>query len=54
VRRSNPFNLPKIEGWADVGPARAAILNAVANGDLTPGEAADIFNLVDRAARGLP
>jgi hypothetical protein len=23
-------------------------------GDLTPGEAADIFNLVDRAARGLP
>ena len=54
VRRSNPFDLPKIEGWADRLPARAAILNAVANGDLTPGEAADIFNLVDRAARGLP
>jgi hypothetical protein len=34
--------------------APAAILNAVASGDLTPGEAADIFNLIDRAARALP
>ena len=54
VRRSSSFDLPRIECWADRLPARAAILNAVANGDLTPGEAADIFNLVDRAARGLP
>jgi hypothetical protein len=38
----------------DKPAARAAILEAVANGDLTPSEAADIFNLIDRAARALP
>jgi hypothetical protein len=54
VRRSNSFDLPRIECRADRLPARAAILDAVANGDLTPGEAADIFNLIDRAARALP
>ena len=51
VRRSNPFDLPKIEGWADVGPARAAILEAVADGNLMPSEAADIFKLVEKVAR---
>jgi hypothetical protein len=50
VRRSNSFDLPRIERRAD-RRARAAILDAVANGDLTPGEAADIFNLIDRIAR---
>src|ERR1700720_4509274 len=53
-RRSSSFDLPRIECRADRLPARAAILNAVANGDLTPGEAADIFNLIDRVARALP
>jgi hypothetical protein len=33
--------------------ARAAILDAIANGDWTPGDAADIFNLIDRIARAL-
>lgn len=53
VRRSNSFDLPRIECRADRLPARAAILDAVANGDLTPGEAVDIFNLIDRVARAL-
>ena len=54
VRRTNSFDLPRIECRADRLPARAAILDAVANGDLTPGDAADIFNLIDRVARALP
>jgi len=51
VRRSNSFDLPRNAG--QIGSRRAAILDAVANGDLTPGEAADIFNLIDRVARAL-
>jgi hypothetical protein len=54
VRRSSSFDLPRIECRADRLSARAAILDALANGDLTPGEAADIFNLIDRIARALP
>jgi hypothetical protein len=51
VRRSSSFDLPRIEGWADVGAARAAILEAVADGNLMPSEAADIFKLVEKVAR---
>jgi hypothetical protein len=43
VRRSSSFDLPRIEGWADVGAARAALLDAVAAGDLTAAEAVDLF-----------
>jgi hypothetical protein len=34
-----------------VGAARAAILEAVADGNLMPSEAADIFKLVEKVAR---
>jgi hypothetical protein len=51
VRRSTSFDLPRIEGWADVGAARAAILEAVADGDLTPGEAVVISELIDELGR---
>jgi len=49
ARRDNPvsFELPKIESSADAVAAGAAVLAAVADGDLTPGEAADIYKLVD-------
>jgi hypothetical protein len=39
VRRSNSFALPAIECREDKLPARTAILEAVANGLLTPSEA---------------
>ena len=51
VRRSISFDLPRIEGWANVGAARAPILEAVADGNLMPSEAADIFKLVEKVAR---
>ena len=38
VRRSNSFDLPRIERRADRLATRAAILDPIANGDLTPGE----------------
>ncbi|PNE09908.1 MAG: hypothetical protein CR217_17360 [Beijerinckiaceae bacterium] len=51
VRRSTSFDLPRIEGWADVGAARAALLDAVADGDLTAAEAVDLFKLAEKVAR---
>ncbi|WP_441258998.1 DUF5681 domain-containing protein [Bradyrhizobium sp. 521_C7_N1_3] len=41
-----PFELPKIETAADAVKAMAAIVTAVADGDLTPGEAQAISALV--------
>jgi hypothetical protein len=38
-RQCVSFDLPKIESLDDEVAARAAVLGAVANGDLTPGEA---------------
>jgi hypothetical protein len=38
-RQCVSFDLPKIESLDDEVGARAAVLGAVANGDLTPGEA---------------
>jgi hypothetical protein len=45
--------MPKIECSADAVAARAAILNDVANGGLTPGEAMEIFNLIDMFTKTL-
>jgi hypothetical protein len=53
VRRAVSFDLPKIECKADVVPANAAILAAVADGDLTPGDAAEISKLVKGFVRTL-
>jgi hypothetical protein len=53
VRRSHSFDLPKIECRADRLPARAAILDAVANGNLTPGEAVGISQLIEGLVRKL-
>lgn len=49
ARRDNPvsFDLPKIESAADAVAAQSAILSAVANGDITPGEAAEVSKLID-------
>jgi len=47
-RKDRPvaFALPPIETTADVSKATAALLNAVAAGDLTPSEAAELGKLV--------
>lgn len=49
ARRDNPvsFELPKIESPADAVAAQSAILSAVANGEVTPGEAAEVSRLID-------
>jgi hypothetical protein len=49
ARRDNPvtFALPKIKRPADAVAASAAILSAVADGRLTPGEALEISKLID-------
>jgi hypothetical protein len=48
VRRERPvtFRLPPIETAADAATAAAALVNAVAAGSLTPGEAADLGRLI--------
>jgi hypothetical protein len=54
-RRDRPvtFALPKIESAKDVPAAAAAILEACADGMLSPGEAAEIMNLLSTYARTL-
>lgn len=49
ARRDNPvsFELPKIESATDAVAAQTAILSAVANGEITPGEAAEVSRLID-------
>lgn len=47
------FDLPPIETEADVGRALAALMRAVAEGELTPSEAASLAGLAERAARAL-
>ena len=53
ARRDNPvsFELPKIERPSDAVAASAAILAAVADGSLTPCEAAEISKLVEGFVR---
>jgi hypothetical protein len=48
-RRDRPvsFTLPKIQGPADAATAMAAILQAAAEGELTPMEAGEIAKLLD-------
>jgi hypothetical protein len=51
--RAIPFVLPKLETAADAKLAAAAIVQAVAAGDLTPSEAADMSKLLDNFTRVL-
>jgi hypothetical protein len=53
ARRDNPvsFELPKVESAADAVAAQSAILSAVANGEITPGEAAEVSKLIDSFVR---
>jgi Family of unknown function (DUF5681) len=50
-RQCVSFDLPKIETLDDEVAARAAVLGSVADGDLTPGEAAVISELIDELGR---
>ncbi len=50
-RQCISFDLPKIETLDDEVVARAAVLGAVTDGDLTPGEAAVISELIDELGR---
>lgn len=55
VRRDRPvtLDLPRIETAADLPSATQAILEAVAAGELTPCEAAELGRLVDAHARAI-
>ena len=55
VRRDRPvnFDLPKIETIADLPKATRAIMEAVAGGELTPSEAAELGKLVDAHAKAI-
>jgi hypothetical protein len=55
ARRDNPvtFTLPKIESASDAAGAIAAILSAVASGELTPGEAETVCKLVETHIKAL-
>jgi hypothetical protein len=49
--RHVPFALPKLETALDAKVAAAAIVQAVAEGDLTPSEAAELSRLVENFTR---
>jgi Family of unknown function (DUF5681) len=49
-RRSRAFALPAVTCEADKAKAHEAVLDAVANGDLMPGEIRDVCRLIDRIA----
>ena len=51
--RPVPFALPPIESTADLTKATAALLEAVAKGELTPSEAAELGKLVDAHVRAI-
>src|SRR3954451_23882984 len=55
VRKDRPvaFALPPIESTADVVKASAALLQAVASGELTPSEAAELGKLVEAHVRAI-
>jgi hypothetical protein len=55
ARRDRPvtFDLPKIESVADLPKATLAIMEAVAAGELTPSEAAELGKLVDAHAKAI-
>ncbi len=54
-RKDRPvtFDLPRIERPGDAVAAGAALLEAVASGDLTPIEAAELGKLIDNVVRAL-
>jgi hypothetical protein len=54
-RRDRPvtFDLPRIETIADLPQATRAIMEAVAAGELTPSEAAELGKLVDAHAKAI-
>jgi Family of unknown function (DUF5681) len=54
-RRERPvqFRLPALQSAADAAPAMAAIVDAVATGDLTASEAAELGKLVETFLRSL-
>lgn len=55
VRKDRPvrFELPKIENASDLPRATGALLEAVAAGDITPSEAADIGRALDAHVRAI-
>ena len=55
ARKDRPvaFALPAIESTADVVRASAALLQAVASGELTPSEAAEVGKLVEAHVRAI-
>jgi hypothetical protein len=55
VRRERPvhFDLPPLQSAADAGAGLAAITAAVAAGELTPGEARELAQLVDAFVKAL-
>lgn len=55
VRRDRPvtFDLPRIETADDLPKATQAIMEAVAGGELTPSEAAELGKLVDAHAKAI-
>jgi hypothetical protein len=55
ARKDRPvtFALPNLKHASDAVMASAAIVEAVANGDLTPSEAAELSKVIDSFARTL-
>lgn len=55
ARKDRPvsFHLPKIENAQEAAQITGALLAAVANGDITPNEAAEVGRLVDTHLRAL-
>jgi hypothetical protein len=55
ARKNRPvaFDLPKLTKASDAVAAAGAIAEAVANGDMTPSEAAELAKLVDAFARAI-
>lgn len=55
ARRDRPvtFDLPRFETAGDLARATQAILEAVAAGELTPSEAAELGRLVDAHAKAI-
>jgi len=55
VRRDRhvPFALPQLETAADAVKATAALVSAVAAGELTPAEAAELSKLVEGFSRAV-
>ncbi len=51
--RHVPFALPLITSAADAVKASAALVAAVADGELTPSEAADLGKLIETVLRGI-